>query len=199
MKNIFKRVSAVIGAIAGSAGAMASQEAAAHRPEVKELPLLGNLASVIKPLFSGEVPRFFAGHRSHSSHGSHGSHRSSAGGGYVAPTPAPVYPSTPPPRPAVPPSNLQSDPLGQPAKPSSTFRPATPDSPRLANDPARRASVIRRLQLALKLENLYNGPIDGVLGPETRDAIDLYKIKKGAPRGGYLDAATLNLFGVTID
>lgn len=197
MKQIFKRLGAVIAAIGGASSVIAAPDVKASGPTQIDANAVGNLASVIKPLFSGEVPRFFAGHRSHSSHGSHGSHRSSAGGGYVAPTPA--APSRPPPPPVYPPAPRSSDPLGQPAKPASTFKPAEPDSPKLVNDTEKRVSAIRRIQLSLKLQNVYNGPIDGVMGPETRDAIDLYKIKKGAPRGGYLDAATLTLFGVTID
>jgi peptidoglycan hydrolase-like protein with peptidoglycan-binding domain len=44
----------------------------------------------------------------------------------------------------------------------------------------------------------YDGSIDGVMGPKTRDAIDLYKIKRGLQRGGYLDKATLDALGVPV-
>jgi len=193
MKKIFERISATITLLAS--GLSVPGNAVANADEVKTNGSFGRLTDVIRPLFSAEVPRFFAGHRSHASHASHGSHRSSAGGGVVVPrSPAPrPLPAPPPPR------APKADPLGQPAKPQSTFKPAQPDIPKLVNDPERRANVIRRIQLFLQLRNAYSGPIDGVLGPSTRDAIDLYKIKEGAPRGGYLDAATLTLFGISID
>jgi His-Xaa-Ser repeat protein HxsA len=194
MKKIFERISAAITVLAS--GLSVPGSAVANSDELKDQGTFGRLTDAIRPLFSAEVPRFFAGHRSHSSHASHGSHRSSAGGGVAVPRPPPPVPPAPYPPP---PPKKKADPLGQPAKPESTFKPAQPDIPRLANDPVKRANVIRRIQLFLQLRNAYSGPIDGVLGPSTRDAIDLYKIKQGAPRGGYLDADTLTLFGVSID
>jgi peptidoglycan hydrolase-like protein with peptidoglycan-binding domain len=54
------------------------------------------------------------------------------------------------------------------------------------------------VQLALLLQGDYDGAIDGVMGPATRDAIDIFKIKRGLPRGGYLDKATLDALGVPL-
>lgn len=136
------------------------------------------------------VPLTLAAHRSHSSHGSHGSHRSSS-------TPMPSYPSSPSTAPP-PAASPRSDPLGQPVKPKDTYDPAIPDAQRLKNDKALRKKVIEKVQMVLFLSGDYKGKIDGILGPETRDAIDLYKIKKGLKRGGYLDLETLNALGVSV-
>ncbi len=195
MKKIFERISTAITLLAGGLGVPGDAVAGVDVDEFKTQGAFGRLTEVIRPLFAAEVPRFFAAHRSHASHGSHGSHRSSAGGGVSVPRPPPK--ATPAPT-LPPPPKKKADPLGQPAKPASTFKPTQPDIPKLANDPVRRANAIRRIQLFLQLRNAYSGPIDGVLGPSTRDAIDLYKIKEGAPRGGYLDADTLTLFGVPL-
>lgn len=190
MKSVFNKIYATVAAIAAGVGKVT---AAGLPPATDDLTNPGgrtnSLSDQIRPLFDREVPRFFAAHRSHSSHGSHASHRSSSGGSYSAPRPAPA--------PVIPPK--RSDPLGQRAKPPSTFIPPIKDVPQLQNNPEKRAQVIRRLQLTLTLLNVYAGPVDGVMSSATRDAIDLYKIKKGVRRGGYLDAETLNLFGVTID
>ena len=44
----------------------------------------------------------------------------------------------------------------------------------------------------------YAGAIDGIMGPSTRDAVDLFKISRGLPRGGYLDVDTLNALGISL-
>jgi|SaaInlStandDraft_1057018.scaffolds.fasta_scaffold09118_7 His-Xaa-Ser repeat protein HxsA len=145
-------------------------------------------------LNSEEVPMFLAAHSSHRSHGSHGSHRSSSGG-----SARPVPSSLPPPAPApTPRPSPKSDPLGQQPKPKATYKPPIPDDPSLLTDSALRADVVRRVQLALLLQGDYDGAIDGVMGPATRDAIDIFKIKRGLPRGGYLDKATLDALGVPL-
>lgn len=186
MKRKFEKILASIAAIAAAnSPAKSGQDEAALAVTTSGLD---KLVGVTQPLIDGFLPKFFAGHRSHSSHGSHGSHRSGTGGGYRAP---PAYvPPPPPPR--------RSDPLGQPAKPADSYRPAIPDASSLTNNAALRKRVIERVQLQLSILGEYKGPIDGVMGPQTRDAIDLYKIKKGAKRGGYLDSDTLNLLGVNI-
>lgn len=197
MKLKFQKILASIAAIAAAnSPAKSGQDEAAIA--VTTASGLDNLVGVTRPLIDSFLPRFFAGHRSHSSHGSHGSHRSGTGGGYRDP---PTYTPPPPParqtQPPEPPVR-RSDPLGQPAKPADSYRPAIPDASSLRNDAALRKRVIERVQLQLSILGEYKGPIDGVMGPQTRDAIDLYKIKKGAKRGGYLDSDTLNLLGVNI-
>ena len=145
---------------------------------------------------SDDMPMYLAAHKSHSSHGSHGSHRSSSGSS-PRPAPIPNYPAPTAPKPA-PKQEKKSDPLGQQAKPVQTYKPAIPDLPELKNNASARAAVIRRVQLVLMIQGDYDGSIDGVMGPKTRDAIDLYKIKRGLQRGGYLDKATLDALGVPV-
>jgi His-Xaa-Ser repeat protein HxsA len=143
-----------------------------------------------------EVPTFLLAHSSHRSHGSHGSHRSSSGG---LARPAPSYPVPPAAVPAPAPTEApKSDPLGQQPKPKETYKPPIPDHPDLLTNSEMRADVVRRVQLALMLQGDYEGVIDGIMGPETRDAIDIFKIKRGLPRGGYLDKTTLDALGVPL-
>lgn len=140
-------------------------------------------------LLNQSVSKILAAHRSHSSHGSHRSHRSSSGGGgYVAPTPAPSKPIEP---------RKQADPLGQSARPKSSYPPST--SKKLTEtlaDKEKRKNIIMRMQLTLQFAGLYKGPIDGVLGPKTREAIYAYKKSKGLSGNKVLDAETLNAFGI---
>ncbi|ARN73306.1 His-Xaa-Ser repeat protein HxsA [Oceanicoccus sagamiensis] len=147
---------------------------------------------------TGKIPIYLAAHGSHRSHSSHGSHRSSSGGS-GRPAPSPSYTPAPAPNYSPPVTRKKdSDPLGQQSKPKDTYKPAVPDAPSLANDPKARAEIIKRVQLQLMLEGDYEGPMDGIMGPKTRDAIDIYKIKRGLKRGGYLDKDTLNAFGIIV-
>lgn len=156
-----------------------------------------DLMPSVRPL-NTDVPLFLAQHRSHSSHGSHGSHRSSS------PTPSPRYPApsvtppTPAPAPRAP-AVPSADPLGQEAKPQQTYRLTEKDDPRLADNKELRKRVISRVQINLQLFGYYSGDIDGVMGPQTRSAIDVFKIENGLPLGSYLDAETLNAIGVSVD
>ena len=197
MKAIFKNLSATISALAASAAA----HSAINDPTLESALQLDPYKGLIFHglLNDGELPEYLAGHRSHSSHGSHGSHRSSAGSSKprrsFTPAPAPA----PAPAPRVVPKI--SDPLGQqPKPPAQTYRPAIPDASALQNNRELRATVIRQIQGKLKLLGYYRGSVDGMMGPMTRDAIDVFKIAKGDsnPRGGYLDIATLNALGIRI-
>jgi His-Xaa-Ser repeat protein HxsA len=150
-------------------------------------------------LLNSEVPLFLAQHRSHSSHGSHGSHRSSS------PTPTPRYRSpVPSPAPAqipapTPPPAPKADPLGQESKPQQTYNTKANDDSRLIDNKELKKRVISRVQINLQLLGYYSGAIDGVLGPLTRSAIDIFKIENGLPMGSYLDTETLNAIGISID
>jgi peptidoglycan hydrolase-like protein with peptidoglycan-binding domain len=53
-----------------------------------------------------------------------------------------------------------------------------------------------RMQLSLQFDELYDGPIDGIMGPDTREAVLKYKKARGIPGDKVLDAATLNAFGI---
>lgn len=49
---------------------------------------------------------------------------------------------------------------------------------------------IRRAQLALRDHGLYDGPVDGISGPRTRQALTEFQRRQGLPQTAQLDAAT---------
>ena len=55
--------------------------------------------------------------------------------------------------------------------------------------------LVRKLQQALANEGLNPGPIDGVVGGATLNAVRAYQTKKGLPTGG-VTMATLKSLGV---
>jgi hypothetical protein len=55
------------------------------------------------------------------------------------------------------------------------------------------SSTIRALQTALKNEGHYNGPIDGIVGSQTRAAVKAYQTKKGLATGGITHAVIKSL------
>ncbi len=59
------------------------------------------------------------------------------------------------------------------------------------------SSTIRALQTALKNEGHYHGPIDGIVGSQTRAAVKEYQIKKGLATGG-ITHAVIKALGVSI-
>jgi Putative peptidoglycan binding domain len=62
--------------------------------------------------------------------------------------------------------------------------------PPAAPAPALTADQIKRAQEALKREGLYPGPLDGKVGPQTRQALRAYQAREGLPPTGVLDEAT---------
>ncbi len=149
-----------------------------------------------------------ADHRSHSSHSSHRSsygggghyshtsHRSSSGGSYYGETYTPVRPVyTPPPPP-------QPDPV-VPAPPRPLFSPlerAAPvkEAPSTLSGRTRRfASIVRRVQIALLARRLYEGPIDGVVGPKLRAALRRFQSQRSLSVTGTITPDTLNALMVS--
>ncbi|MCB9383252.1 MAG: peptidoglycan-binding protein [Bryobacterales bacterium] len=63
---------------------------------------------------------------------------------------------------------------------------------------AAQAATIRRAQKKLQKQGLYQGPVDGVAGPETMDAVKAFQRKEGLPETGYLDAKTLDEMDVKV-
>lgn len=49
---------------------------------------------------------------------------------------------------------------------------------------------VRRSQLALRENGLYDGPIDGINGPRTRHAVSEFQRRQGLPQTARLDDAT---------
>lgn len=139
-------------------------------------------------LNTGDLPIYLAAHRSHASHSSH---RSSSGGGYSSPSKA--IPRS------VPSSPVYSDPLGQPARPKSTI----PTKKELnlnsiMSDKAKRKNIILRVQLTLSALNLYDGAIDGIMGKETRNAVNVYRMNNRLQVKEKLDMQVLNALGILI-
>ena len=62
---------------------------------------------------------------------------------------------------------------------------ASTDGPVLSRDDVRQA------QVQLHARHLYDGPVDGVLGPRTRDALRRYQQASGLPESAALDPATV--------
>jgi His-Xaa-Ser repeat protein HxsA len=116
-----------------------------------------------------------AQHRSHRSHRSHSSHRSGAGGysprgGY---SPPPAYR---PPRSYSPPPAPTYSPTAPAYTPPDTTDPMAGGSagttPRtLGGRSTQFTSIVRRVQIGLLARGLYDGPIDGVVGPGLRSAL----------------------------
>jgi hypothetical protein len=68
---------------------------------------------------------------------------------------------------------------------------------RVKNAPLPRAELIRRIQQLLISEGFKPGPVDGLLGPQTKVALIAYQIKRGLPVTGTLDEGTLQALGLS--
>lgn len=99
-----------------------------------------------------------------------------------------------------------------PAQTGSTA-PMTTTAAATANVPARTAratpnvqelpvhrTTVMRMQASLKVKGFYRGPVDGIVGPETRTALANYKQSQGMPQTAALDEKTLQelIGGTTI-
>jgi His-Xaa-Ser repeat protein HxsA len=158
-------------------------------------------------LLNRTVSHRLANHRSHSSHRSHRSHRSSSGGGgysspsytapaYTAPKPRPRPTPTPKSSSSSSPSSSYikiSDPLGQQPRPAKSY-PSKSKKPKKTKADVKK--IVEQVQLALLLEGLYEGPIDGVMGKATREAILKFKKQNNITSKVILGAETLNVLGV---
>jgi len=172
----------------------------------------------ISPL-NKNVSYYLADHRSHSSHRSH---RSSSGGGYSSRSySTPSYSYTPPKVSTTPktssttvtPSYIYSthDPLGQDSKPKNTFnenksstdsnttkvteqKELTKDEKKEQKEKLKK--VITQVQLTLFLEGLYTDSIDGIMGKNTRSAVQTFKKDHNITSEALLGTETLNALGV---
>jgi His-Xaa-Ser repeat protein HxsA len=140
-----------------------------------------------------------AGHSSHSSHASHASHYSSTGG-YSPPSydPAPVYtappynPPAPAPAPSPSPSSDTSQSLfGSPSSPPPTAKPAP-----LPGRSLLFKKVVMQIQVALMGRGVFNGPIDGSVGPATRAALRQFQQSQGLTVTGTITSETLDALHV---
>ena len=91
-----------------------------------------------------------------------------------------------------------------PAAPASTSAPAAPASPAAATAPTANpaqpttpaspavvpSASVQKLQRELGQLNYYEGPVDGVMGPQTSAAIKDLQRQAGLPQTGTMNAAT---------
>ncbi|WP_109399405.1 His-Xaa-Ser repeat protein HxsA [Proteus sp. TJ1640] len=137
-----------------------------------------------------ETPFYIAGHRSHSSHRSHrshSSHRSSSGGGYYR-----SAPSTP--------SYSQPQTTNRTNSQNSSNSSSNNDfsqSVRNSNfTQEQRKRLVMRVQFALFEKHYFNGVIDGVMGPATRQSIQNYRRDMKLSSNALIDADLLNALGI---
>ena len=132
-------------------------------------------------------------------HRSHSSHRSSTGG-YSAPayTPPPVYTS-----PSTSGSSSSDSTVSGSTRSSATPRSlySTPDSlggaqtkplPSLSGRSGLFKTIVMHVQVALMGQGLFDGPIDGNVGPKTRAAIRQYQENQGLTVTGTITPETLD-------
>lgn len=185
-----KKVNNLVSLFAGFSALGSSDVSAADvGNSVTEFSFLDDVETA--SLNNGALPTYIAQHRSHSSHSSHSSHRSSSGGGYRTPS-TPIPSSTPK-------SAPPSQPLSQPSRPSSTIPSVQQQNfQKVMSDADKRKNIILRVQLTLEALNFYSGPLDGVMGPATRKAVNAYRLSVGQKVQEKLDIEVLNSLGVLV-
>jgi rare lipoprotein A len=76
--------------------------------------------------------------------------------------------------------------------PAAAGQPRSPGESPVAPAPARTEDQIKQAQEALKMEGFHPGPVDGVVGRRTRQALRAYQAREGLPQTGGLDEATFH-------
>jgi len=76
----------------------------------------------------------------------------------------------------------------QPTSPAQTVNPAQPATP--ASPAVTPSASVKKLQQELGQLNYYEGPVDGVMGPQTVAAIKDLQRQAGLPQTGTMNAAT---------
>ena len=74
-----------------------------------------------------------------------------------------------------------------PANPSTPSNPATPSHP---VTPVQPSASVMQLQRQLGQLNYYEGPVDGLMGPQTIAAVQDLQRQAGLPQTGQMNAAT---------
>lgn len=118
-------------------------------------------------------------HRSHSSHASHSSHRSSTGGySYTSPlrvAPQPLY-----------------------TNPGANSYAAPDPAPKpLPGNSAKFRRIAIEVQTALQAYGFYDGPIDGVIGKASRDALARFQSQYNLEVTGTITPQVLDAFGIS--
>ena len=78
----------------------------------------------------------------------------------------------------------------QPATPVSPAHPAQPTTPVSPVHPVQPSAAVVKLQQELGQLNYYEGPDDGIMGPQTIQAITYLQRDAGLPQTGQMNAAT---------
>jgi len=73
---------------------------------------------------------------------------------------------------------------------SSTSAPAQPTNPVNPVNPVKPSAAVAQLQRELGQLNYYEGPVDGIMGPQTIAAIKDLQRQAGLPQTGQMNAAT---------
>ena len=76
----------------------------------------------------------------------------------------------------------------QPTSPAQTVNPAQPTTP--ASPAVTPSASVKELQQELGQLNYYEGPVDGIMGPQTTAAITDLQRQAGLPQTGTMNAAT---------
>jgi rare lipoprotein A len=76
--------------------------------------------------------------------------------------------------------------------PAAAGQPRSPGESPAAPAPALIEDQIKQVQEALKVEGFHPGPVDGVVGPRTRQALRAYQAREGLPQTGGLDEGTFH-------
>ena len=79
---------------------------------------------------------------------------------------------------------------GPSASTSASANPATPVTPSHPVTPVQPSSAVMQLQRELGQLNYYEGPVDGLMGPQTIAAIKDLQRQAGLPQTGQMNAAT---------
>lgn len=141
-----------------------------------------------------------ASHSSHSSHASHASHQSGSGGGsYPIYTPSPSY--TPQPLYTPPVYTPTPTPTPAPAPVDTSNLRATPPSAEGSKPLSGRSelfnSIVRRVQLGLLAYGYYDGPINGVVGPQMRKSLKQFQGAFHMPQTGTITPEVLDALKVS--
>ena len=77
-----------------------------------------------------------------------------------------------------------------PAQPTTPAQPTSPAQPTTPVTPVHPSAAVVKLQQELGQLNYYEGPVDGVMGPQTIAAIKDLQRQAGLPQTGQMNAAT---------
>lgn len=155
--------------------------------------------------FAQEHRFTLAQHRSHSSHSSHRSHRSGASGTPRPPATAPRLPrvprATPTPTPAPSTRNTRSNPPSSilPSSPATSPQPLlTPRGSGSSEGPSisQIEEVVRKVQAGLKAYGYYDGDLDAMVGPKTREALRRFQTDYGLQVTGTITPEVLDAFKI---